>query len=140
MVETGLTKDGRTFVLVNEEIEAEMDDDKWWAENQNMIRLERRDGMILPYNVHREQEDENMNDGSDEEYTRRMSEVTLEKGDQAKITEGEVTTEGGNNTENATKKDEAPNFDEGVSMSRDPSSGLMSREESRDSDDGGVAL
>ncbi|KAK0119659.1 hypothetical protein ONS95_011096 [Cadophora gregata] len=51
LVETGLTKDGRTYVLVNKEIEAEMDEDKWWAENQNMLLLERRDGKIVPCQI-----------------------------------------------------------------------------------------
>ena len=43
-------------MFVNEETEAEMDADKWWAENQNTILLERRDGTILPLGSKQEEE------------------------------------------------------------------------------------
>ena len=49
--ETGLTKTGRTYVLVNKEIEAEIADDEWWAANQHMLLLERRDGEALPQKI-----------------------------------------------------------------------------------------
>lgn len=48
IVETGLGRDGRTFVLVNETIEREMDDVDGWFENESMLRLERQDRKILP--------------------------------------------------------------------------------------------
>ncbi|CAL3967160.1 unnamed protein product [Diplocarpon coronariae] len=48
IVETGLGKDARTFVLVNEEIEREMDQLEDWHENKAMLRLTRRDGKIVP--------------------------------------------------------------------------------------------
>ncbi|XMA17766.1 hypothetical protein WAI453_010557 [Rhynchosporium graminicola] len=48
LIETRLTEDGQTFVLVNEEIEAEINEDKWWARNQSMLQLECRDGSVVP--------------------------------------------------------------------------------------------
>ncbi|KAH7355147.1 hypothetical protein BKA65DRAFT_497763, partial [Rhexocercosporidium sp. MPI-PUGE-AT-0058] len=108
IIETGLTKDGRTFVLVNEEIEAEMDEDKWWAENQNMIPLERRNGIILPCGVEQEQEIGNKGAGGSDE---SMSDEDMSVGEmEAKI-------------EPTVKKYELVMIDEAVSMSRDGSRG-----------------
>ncbi|KAG4431878.1 hypothetical protein IFR05_012637 [Cadophora sp. M221] len=101
LIETGLTKDGRTFVLVNEEIEVEMDDDKWWYENQNMIQLERRDGMIIPRCIRQEHDTIN-------EEVKDLDKLMSDQGGEAAV-------------EEIAKKDEPVAIDEGVSMSRDAS-------------------
>ncbi|KAH6723065.1 hypothetical protein BKA61DRAFT_565719 [Leptodontidium sp. MPI-SDFR-AT-0119] len=104
MIETGLTKEGSTFVLVNEEIEAEMDEDKWWVENQNMIQLGRRDGMILPRCARKEQD------------------IIVEEAEDSEELmsgrDGEATVEA------VAKKDKTVVIDEGVSMSREASKNL----------------
>ncbi|PVH76781.1 hypothetical protein DL98DRAFT_574210 [Cadophora sp. DSE1049] len=97
IVETGLTKDGRTYVLVNEEIEAEMDDDKWWAENQNMLHLERKDGNVLPQKIKGPESHINP------EFDGMMREENSEDGD-----------EDVNAVEMASVKASLFNFDEGV--------------------------